>query len=147
MKFSILLILLGLVGCATSPSPTPTPTATPTPQASAPVPTPTPTPQPAQWKPTGDGWLGQQTANGRVVWFRTIRTGDCGPYRYCLNYEVTTEAGCDSLYVQASLTNADGQNVDWTNDTVQGLRPKETGLISLGATQAGTFRLDEVSCR
>jgi len=51
------------------------------------------------------------------------------------------------LYVQASQTNEAGQNVGWTNDTVQGLRPKETALISLGATGRGTFRLDEVNCR
>jgi len=80
------------------------------------------------------------------VWFRKV-TADCSPYDYCLNYEVIAEQGCSSLYVQASLTNAAGQNVGWANDTVQGLRPKETGLISLGATERGTFRLDEVNCR
>jgi hypothetical protein len=81
------------------------------------------------------------------VWFRKAPTGDCGIYDYCLNYEVITEQGCSSLYVQASQANEAGQNVGWTNDTVQGLRPKETGLISLGATGRGTFRLDEVNCR
>ena len=149
LRFTVSLIILGLVGCATSPdtasipTPPPTPTPTPTPQAVA---TPEPPPTPV-WKPTGDGWRSQSDQDGRPVYFRKITTGDCGIYDYCLNYQVTTAQGCRTLYVQASSTNEAGQNVDWTNDTVQGLRPKETGVISLGATESGSFRLDEVNCR
>ena len=84
---------------------------------------------------------------GQVVWFRVVQDGGCpGGARFCLNYEVTTEDGCSSFYVQASQTNEAGQNVGWTNDTLQGLRPKEVGRISLRATERGRFRVDKVTC-
>jgi hypothetical protein len=155
MRFSILIILLGMVGCASSPAPTAPPTQTPEPidgpVVSAPTPTPTPTPEPPPappWEPTGEGWRSQRADTGQVVWFRFVRGEGCpGGARFCLNSEVTTEEGCSSLYVQASLVNEAGQNVGWTNDTLQGLQPKEVGRISLRATERGTFRLDEVNCR
>jgi hypothetical protein len=152
LKHSLpLIILLGMVGCASSPAPTPTPEPPPQAVAPAPTPTPTPTPEPPPappWEPTGEGWRSQADQAGRPVWFRVVRGEGCpGAARFCLNYEVITEQGCSSLYVQASQVNEAGQNVGWTNDTVQGLRPKEIGRISLRATERGTFRLDEVNCR
>lgn len=90
------------------------------------------------WVPAGF------TRNGNTAWrWSEERTKGSG-----WAVEVYARYGCSSLYVELSVVDDAGRVVGFTNDSVSGLRSKETALLQFRNIDDGEkARLAKVSCR
>jgi len=74
----------------------------------------------------------------------------CGDSR-CIQVEVITKNGCPSLlYVKASITDKQGRNVGYTNDTTSGVKPEQRAVLTMPDVTGGQENiqgnLEEISC-
>lgn len=124
------------------PVPPPPPAAAPpAPVAAAPAP-----PEPS-WVPAGfTEWPGQDVA---FRWGKSEYRPGCREDTLCLPVEVIARAGCDSLYVAASMLDAAGRNIGFTNDTTSGVGAGETAVLAMNASEGATqsMRITEINCR
>ncbi len=99
------------------------------------------------WIPAGfTKWPGQDVA---FRWSKSEYRPGCREDTLCLPVEVIARAGCDSLYVAASMLDAAGRNIGFTNDTTSGIGPGETAVLAMNASEGATqsMRITEISCR
>ena len=74
----------------------------------------------------------------------------CGDDR-CIQVELVTKDGCPQLlYAKASITDSQGRNVGYTNDTTSGVNPGQKAVLTMPDTTGGLdgiqSTLTEVSC-
>ena len=137
-------VAFAVVGAAAWFMPVPPPAAQQPPPTPAPV---TPAPAPPSWIPAGfTKWPGQDVA------FRWSDSGfrpGCREDTLCMPVEVIAQTGCDSLYVAASMLDAAGRNIGFTNDTTSGVGPGETAVLAMNASEGATqsMRITEINCR
>jgi hypothetical protein len=91
-------------------------------------------------------WPGQDIA---FRWSDSTFRPGCREDTLCLPIEVIARAGCDSLYVAASMLDAAGRNIGFTNDTTSGIGPGETAVLAMNASEGATqsMRITEINCR
>jgi len=66
----------------------------------------------------------------------------------CLQAEVVSKDGCDSLYMEVALVDAAGNNVGFTNETSSGVQPMQKAILKLDTYQenAARFEPSKISC-
>ena len=96
------------------------------------------------WVPEG------YTAFNNKVAFKYSDSGSysCDRNTRCIQLEVVSKEGCDSLYAEVSELDGNGNNVGYNNETTSGLRVGEKALLKLDTynDNAETFRLSKMSC-
>ena len=102
---------------------------------------------PAAWWPSGFTPMPQNVSLASR-WMATSEFECTYSTGACLGMVVIAESGCDSLYVELSLLDADGAVVGWTNDTASGLRAGERAKLVFEIFDEGavTGRVSQVSC-
>lgn len=66
----------------------------------------------------------------------------------CWGMSVRSELGCNSLYVEITIMDSQGNNIGYTNDTTSGLRAGQSAKMVFDSFEdnASTARLAKVSC-
>lgn len=66
----------------------------------------------------------------------------------CWGMSVRSELGCNSLYVEITIMDSQGNNIGYTNDTTSGLQPGQSAKMVFDSFEdnASTARLAKVSC-
>lgn len=66
----------------------------------------------------------------------------------CATLLVVALRDCPRLYAEASLVDDDGSAIDWTNDTLSGLRINDHGKIQFQTsnTEVHEFKLSDIVC-
>jgi hypothetical protein len=66
----------------------------------------------------------------------------------CWGMSVRSELGCNSLYVEITIMDSQGNNIGYTNDTTSGLRPGQSAKMVFDSFEdnASSARLAKVSC-
>ncbi len=90
------------------------------------------------------------TAFNNKVAYKYAESGSytCSRRTRCLQMEVVSKEGCDSLYVEMAEINSSGANVGYNNETTSGLAAGQKAILVLDSYNdaADTFRLSKISC-
>jgi hypothetical protein len=99
----------------------------------------------SDWPPTGfTDWDGTVA----YKWTTSTSSSDCGDGCTFSTMDVTPSVGCTDLYVEVNFLDADGNIVDWGNDTASSLSVGQTAKLEFDSYDANASSTDitEISC-
>lgn len=71
----------------------------------------------------------------------------CSYGQRCIQMEVVSKEGCNSLYAELSKIDASGNNVGYTNETTSGLAPGQKALMLFNTFgDFESFSINKISC-
>lgn len=105
-----------------------------------------------QVKASSKPWfpMGYQEAVGFPGFaFQNISNQGCSySFGSCAKFKIVSQKGCpESLYVETNLE-ANGEVIDWSNDTARGLRPGQVALMetTFSSERSGSWSIVKISC-
>jgi len=101
------------------------------------------------WVPTGfTPWT--KEGDSSSVAYKEMEKGEytCD-FTTCAKVKVVPKDGCSSLYVQANLVDAAGNNVGYANDMTNGVAAGQVAIMTLNISErsATGYVLNEINCR
>ena len=95
------------------------------------------------WVPSG------YTAFNNNVAYKWSENGSysCGYGDRCIQMEVVSKEGCDSLYAELSKLDAAGNNVGYTNETTSNVAAGQKAILKFETYgEFKSFQLSKISC-
>lgn len=96
------------------------------------------------WIPKGYS----QYDNNVAFRIRNSSEASCGYRDRCWQMEVVSKNGCDSLYAELTRLGPNKENVGYTNDTTNHLKPGQKAVLTFAAfDDSRGAQLSEINCR
>lgn len=96
------------------------------------------------WAPAGYTEYGYDLA---YMWTTDSHTSDCADCTYWF-MDVVANTGCSDIYAEINILDADGNVIDWSNDTVPALAAGQNATLEFNSyeTGASSAEVTDLSC-